>query len=165
MSRRNAASKRDIAPDHKYNSKDITKFICCIMRDGKKSVAEKIVYNALEKIDSNGKKGIETFDRALANVMPKVEVVSKRVGGATFMMPVEVSETKSKAMAMRWIKEAAQARGSFDMATKLSQELVDAAGEVNDEGQTEGGRGGAIKKRDQVYSMAEANKAFANFNR
>ncbi len=153
MPRRREVPKRVILPDPKFGSVMLAKFVNTIMKDGKKSVAEKIVYNALNEI--SGKKGadMDILESALENVRPSVEVKSRRVGGATYQVPVEVRASRQDALAMRWLVEAARKRGEKSMAQKLAGELMEAAEK----------RGSAVKKREDVHKMAEANKAFAHF--
>ena len=154
MPRRREVPKREILPDPKFSSSDVTKFVNVIMLDGKKSVAERIVYGAFAQIESKGGKNpIEVFTQALSNVKPMVEVKSRRVGGANYQVPVEVRPVRRMALAMRWLREAAKKRGEKSMTQRLAGELLDAAE----------GRGGAMKKREEVHRMAEANKAFAHF--
>jgi small subunit ribosomal protein S7 len=154
MSRRHSAKKREILPDPQFNNLVLAKFMNAIMEDGKKSVAERIVYGALTIVASKTKMDpIVFFQEALDKVKPAVEVKSRRVGGATYQVPVEVRPTRAQAVAMRWIKEAAQKRGEKTMDQKLAAELMDAHNE----------RGSAIKKREETHKMAEANKAFAHF--
>ncbi len=154
MPRRREVPKREILPDPKFNSSDVTKFVNVIMLDGKKSVAERIVYGAFAQIESKGgKNAIEVFTQALNNVKPMVEVKSRRVGGANYQVPVEVRPVRRMALAMRWLREAAKKRGEKSMTQRLAGELLEAAE----------GRGGAMKKREEVHRMADANKAFAHF--
>ena len=155
MSRRRRADKREIIPDPKFGDIVLTKFMNSIMREGKKSAAERIVYGALEQIEKKnpGKDPVEAFTMAINNVKPMVEVKSRRVGGANYQVPVEVRPVRRLALSMRWLKEAAKKRGEKSMALRLANELMEA---------TEG-RGGAMKKRDEVHRMAEANKAFSHF--
>jgi small subunit ribosomal protein S7 len=154
MPRRREVPKREILPDPKFHSSDVTKFVNVIMLDGKKAVAERIVYGALEQIESKaGKNALEVFTAALSNVKPIIEVKSRRVGGANYQVPVEVRPVRRMALAMRWLREAAKKRGEKSMPQRLAGELLEAAE----------GRGGAMKKRDEVHRMAEANKAFAHF--
>ncbi len=154
MSRRSRAPKRDILPDPKYGSLDLAKFMNIVMKDGKKSVAEKILYGAIDIIEEKGKgDGMEVLAQALENVSPTVEVKSRRVGGATYQVPVEVRPVRQKALAMRWLTEAARKRGEKSMRQKLAGELMDAAES----------RGAAVKKREDTHRMAEANKAFAHY--
>jgi small subunit ribosomal protein S7 len=154
MPRRREVPKRDVLPDPKFGSQDLSKFMNVVMMDGKKSVAERIVYGALEQIaNKTGKDAIEVFNTAIANVKPVVEVKSRRVGGANYQVPVEVRPSRRLALAMRWLRESARKRGEKSMALRLAGELLDAAE----------GRGGAMKKREEVHRMAEANKAFSHF--
>ena len=152
--RRRRAPVREVLPDPIYNSKVITKFINKLMWDGKKSVAEKIFYNALKIIDEKGeKKGIEVFEEAIENVKPLLEVKSRRVGGATYQVPVEVRPVRQQSLAIRWLVDAARNRNERTMAQRLANELMDAANK----------RGAAFKKKEDTYKMAEANKAFAHY--
>jgi len=154
MPRRREVPKRIILPDPKFGSELLAKFINTIMRDGKKSIAEKVVYVALDEIAAKkGNDGMEVLDTALDNVRPSVEVKSRRVGGATYQVPVEVRASRQNALAMRWLVDAARKRGEKSMALKLAGELMDAAEK----------RGSAVKKREDTHKMAEANKAFAHF--
>ncbi len=154
MPRRREVPKRIILPDPKFGSQVLAKFINTIMKDGKKSIAEKVVYVALDEIASKkGNDGMEVLDLALDNVRPSVEVKSRRVGGATYQVPVEVRASRQNALAMRWLVDAARKRGEKSMALKLAGELMDAAEK----------RGSAVKKREDTHKMADANKAFAHF--
>ena len=154
MSRRRRAEKREIVPDAKYGDLVLAKFVNVLMTRGKKSVAERIIYGALNTIKSkSGKDPIEVFTQAVQNVKPVVEVKSRRVGGANYQVPVEVRPVRRVALAMRWIREAAQKRGEKSMMVRLAGELQEAAE----------GRGGAMKKREEVHRMAEANKAFSHY--
>ena len=154
MPRRREVPKREILPDPKFNSSELTKFVNVIMLDGKKAVAERIVYGALDQIaKKSGKDALEVFTLAINNVKPMVEVKSRRVGGANYPVPVEVRPVRRLALAMRWLREAAKKRGEKSMPLRLAGELAEAAE----------GRGGAMKKREEVHRMAEANKAFAHF--
>ena len=154
MPRRREIPKREILPDPKYGSSDVAKFVNVLMTAGKKSVAERILYGAFESIaKKGGKDPLEIFNQALSNSRPTVEVKSRRVGGANFQVPVEVRPVRRMALAMRWLREAARKRGEKSMGARLAGELMDAAE----------GRGGAVKKREEVHRMAEANKAFAHF--
>jgi len=154
MPRRREVPKRIILPDPKFGSELLAKFINTIMKDGKKSIAEKVVYVALDEIAAKkGNDGMEVLDAALDNVRPSVEVKSRRVGGATYQVPVEVRSSRQNALAMRWLVDAARRRGEKSMALKLAGELMDAAEK----------RGSAVKKREDTHKMAEANKAFAHF--
>ena len=154
MPRRREVPKRDILADPKYGSVDVAKFMNVLMTAGKKSVAERIVYGAFDAISKKGGKDpLEVFTQALQNAKPMVEVKSRRVGGANFQVPVEVRPVRRVALAMRWLREAARKRGEKSMGARLAGELIDAAE----------GRGGAVKKREEVHRMAEANKAFSHF--
>ncbi len=154
MPRRREVPKREILPDPKFVSSDVAKFINVIMLDGKKAVAERIVYGAFQQIEQkSGKNPVEVFSQALTNVKPSVEVKSRRVGGANYQVPVEVRPVRRMALAMRWLREAAKKRGEKSMPLRLAGELIDASE----------GRGGAMKKREEVHRMAEANRAFAHF--
>ena len=154
MSRRHAAEKREVLPDAKYGDKVLTKFMNNLMKDGKKSVAERIVYSALDRVESRLKRSpIEVFTEALDNVKPSVEVRSRRVGGATYQVPVEVRSERREALAIRWLIDASRKRNENTMEERLAGELVDA---VNS-------RGTAVKKREDTHKMAEANKAFSHY--
>jgi len=154
MPRRREVPKREILPDPKFASIDLAKFMNVLMTRGKKSVAESIVYGALDLIKTkSGKDPIEVFAQAVQNVKPVVEVKSRRVGGANYQVPVEVRPVRRTALSMRWIREAARKRGEKSMAQRLANELMEAAE----------GRGGAVKKKEEVHRMAEANKAFAHY--
>jgi small subunit ribosomal protein S7 len=154
MPRRREVPKREILPDPKFASQDVSKFINVIMDSGKKSVAERIVYGAFEAIASKSSKDpLEVFTTAIGNVKPVVEVKSRRVGGANYQVPVEVRPSRRMALSMRWLREAARKRSEKTMALRLAGELMEAAE----------GRGAAMKKRDEVHRMADANKAFSHF--
>jgi small subunit ribosomal protein S7 len=154
MARRRAAEKRDIHPDAKFGDVVLAKFINCVMREGKKSVAERIVYGALAQIQTkSGKDPVELFHEALDNIKPSLEVRSRRVGGATYQVPVEVRRERAQALAIRWIIQAANNRSEKTMMDRLAAELLDAAQ----------GRGAANKKREDTHRMAEANRAFSHF--
>lgn len=154
MPRRREVPKREILPDPKFGNVDVAKFGNVIMKSGKKAVAERIIYGAFDSIKSRtGKDPLEVFGLALTNVKPMVEVKSRRVGGANYQVPVEVRPVRRLALSMRWIREAAVKRSEKSMALRLAGELLDASE----------GRGGAMKRRDEVHRMAEANKAFAHF--
>jgi small subunit ribosomal protein S7 len=154
MSRRTTAGRREILPDPKFGDVKLAKFINMLMRDGKKSTAERITYDALESIRSKrGADPVEVLDQALQNVSPAVEVKSRRVGGATYQVPVEVRPVRRQALAMRWIIDAARRRGEKSMKAKLAAELSDASDK----------RGAAFKKREDTHRMADANKAFAHY--
>jgi small subunit ribosomal protein S7 len=154
MPRRREVPKREILPDPKYKSTELSKFVNVVMTAGKKAVAERIIYGALDQIQKkSGKDPIEVFNTAINAVKPMVEVKSRRVGGANYQVPVEVRPVRRLALSMRWIREAARKRGEKSMGARLAGELIDAAE----------GRGAAIKKREEVHRMAEANKAFAHY--
>jgi small subunit ribosomal protein S7 len=154
MPRRREIPKREILPDPKYSSVDVAKFINVLMTRGKKSVAERIIYSALEHIKKKGGKDpIDVFNLAVNNIKPVVEVKSRRVGGANYQVPVEVRPVRRVALAMRWLRDAARSRGEKSMDARLAGEISEAAE----------GRGGAMKKRDEVHRMAEANKAFSHY--
>lgn len=154
MSRRSEAPKREILPDPKYGSVKLAKFINILMLDGKKAVAERVIYGALDVLKEKGAaEPLDTLEVALDNVSPSVEVKSRRVGGATYQVPVEVRPVRRNALAMRWVIDAARKRGEKSMMLKLAGELGDAAEK----------RGAAVKKRDDVHRMAEANKAFSHY--
>jgi len=154
MPRRKRVVTREVLPDPKYNSIVITRFINGLMNKGKKSVAETILYDAIDKIEERTKKnGLELFYKALDNVKPILEVKSRRVGGATYQVPVEVNESRRQALAIRWIIGFAKARNDKTMADKLASELIAASNK----------EGSSIKKREDTHKMAEANKAFAHF--
>ncbi|MFZ5698483.1 MAG: 30S ribosomal protein S7 [Pseudomonadota bacterium] len=155
MPRRRVVAKREVLPDPKFHSQTLAKFINHLMIDGKKSVAEKIVYGALDRMGerSKGSNTIELFEKALDNIRPHVEVKSRRVGGATYQVPVEVRPSRRTALAMRWLVDAARKRSEKTMALRLAGELMDAAE----------GKGAALKKREDVHKMAEANKAFSHY--
>ena len=154
MSRRREIPKREITLDPKYRNETVAKFVNVIMKHGKKSTAERIVYGAFDVMAERAKKDpIELFRSALDNVRPMVEVKSRRVGGATYQVPVEVRSDRQMALAMRWITDAARGRSGKSMGTRLADELMDAAEK----------RGNAVKKREDVHRMAEANKAFSHY--
>jgi small subunit ribosomal protein S7 len=154
MSRRHRAEKREIIPDPKYGDLVVAKFMNSLMFEGKKSVAEGIVYGALDRIEQKAKRdGIELFHEALNNVKPAIEVRSRRVGGATYQVPVEVRSDRRQALAIRWIITAARGRNENTMEERLSGELLDAANN----------RGTAVKKREDTHKMAEANRAFSHY--
>ena len=155
MPRRREVPKRIILPDPKFGSELLAKFVNTIMKDGKKSIAESVVYGALDAIATKRSEeaGVEVLEIALENVRPSVEVKSRRVGGATYQVPVEVRSSRQNALGMRWLVEAARKRGEKSMALKLAGELMDASEK----------RGTAVKKREDTHRMAEANKAFAHF--
>ena len=154
MSRRHRAEKREINPDPKFSDLVVTKFMNAVMLDGKKSVAERIVYGALDQMESRAKQDpLALFHQALDNVAPHVEVRSRRVGGATYQVPVDVRPERRQALAIRWLINAARSRNETTMVDRLSGELLDAANN----------RGSAVKKREDTHRMAEANKAFAHY--
>ena len=154
MSRRRAAEKREVLPDPKFGDAVLTKFMNCLMYEGKKSVAEKIVYGAFDRIQKrSGQDPIRVFHDALTNVRPSVEVRSRRVGGATYQVPVEVRPERAQALAIRWLISAARGRAETTMAARLSGELMDAANN----------RGNAVKKREDAHRMADANRAFSHY--
>jgi small subunit ribosomal protein S7 len=154
MPRRREIPKREILPDPKFGNQEVAKFVNVLMTRGKKSVAERILYGAFESIKTkSGKDPLDVFSLAVQNVKPMVEVKSRRVGGANYQVPVEVRPVRRAALSMRWIREAAQKRGEKSMGARLAGELMEAAE----------GRGGAMKKREEVHRMAEANKAFAHY--
>ena len=154
MPRRRVVAKREILPDPKYHNQTVAKFINHVMVSGKKAVAERIVYGAFDQIQERGASDpVEVFDNALEAIAPLVEVKSRRVGGATYQVPVEVRASRRTALAMRWLVESARARSEKSMAARLAGELQDAAE----------GRGSAVKKKEDTHRMAEANKAFAHY--
>ncbi len=152
--RKRRAVKRDVLPDPIYKSKVVTKLINRIMLDGKKGVAEKILYEAFDIIKSKtGEEPVSVFEKALENIKPQLEVKSKRVGGSNYQVPVEVSETRSQTLGLRWLVNYARLRGGHTMAQNLADEIIDASN----------GTGNAVKKREDTHRMAEANKAFAHY--
>lgn len=152
--RRRKAPVRPVLPDPVHGSKVLTKFINAVMLDGKKSTAQKVMYAALERIESkSGEKGIDVFNKAMENVKPVMEVKSRRVGGATYQVPIEVRPARQQSLGIRWIVDAARKRNERTMMERLSNELMDAATE----------KGSAFKKKEDTYKMAEANKAFAHY--
>jgi small subunit ribosomal protein S7 len=152
--RRRKAPVRPVLPDPVHGSKVLTKFINAVMLDGKKSTAQKVMYAALERIESkSGEKGIEVFNKAMDNVKPVMEVKSRRVGGATYQVPIEVRPVRQQSLGIRWIVDVARKRNERTMMERLSNELMDAATE----------KGAAFKKKEDTYKMAEANKAFAHY--
>ena len=154
MARRSAPAKREILPDPVYNSLTVSKFVNILMERGKKATAERILYGALEIVaKKSGEEALEAFQKALNNIKPSVEVKSRRVGGATYQVPVEVNRNRQTSLSLRWIIGYARERGEKSMVERLAAELLDAANN----------RGGAIKKRDDTHRMAEANKAFAHY--
>ena len=154
MSRRHAAEKREVLADAKFGDKVLTKFMNNLMIDGKKSVAERIVYNAFDRVEGKIKRSpVEVFHEALDNIKPSVEVRSRRVGGATYQVPVEVRSDRAQALAFRWLISMARKRSENTMVERLSGELLDAANN----------RGASIKKREDTHKMAEANRAFSHY--
>jgi small subunit ribosomal protein S7 len=154
MPRRREVPERTIIPDAKYNSKLVAKFIASVMRDGKKSVAETLLYNAFDTIEEKTKgEPLQVFEKALENVRPIIEVKSRRVGGSTYQVPTEIRPSRRIALAIRWVITYARSRPERGFAGKLAGELMDAANQ----------RGGAVKKREDTHKMAEANKAFAHY--
>jgi small subunit ribosomal protein S7 len=154
MSRRRRPEKREILPDPVYQDQILSKFMNNLMYDGKKSIAERIVYGALETVETKAKANpIELFHTALTNIAPQVEVRSRRVGGATYQVPVEVRPERAQALAIRWLISAARGRAETTMAARLSGELMDAANN----------RGNAVKKREDTHRMADANRAFSHY--
>ena len=154
MSRRHRAEKREVNPDPKFGEIVITKFMNAVMKEGKKSAAERIVYGAFERMETKSKSNpVQLFHQALDNVMPAVEVRSRRVGGATYQVPVEVRPDRRRALAIRWLVTAARKRGENTMTEKLAGELLDASNN----------RGTAVKKREDTHKMAEANRAFSHY--
>jgi small subunit ribosomal protein S7 len=154
MPRRNRPPKREVAPDYKYNSELVARFINKLMLDGKKSTAQSIFYDALDIAETRAKRpGLEVFERAIKNVTPIIEVKPRRVGGATYQVPVEVRPDRQQSLAIRWLVETARKRPGKSMAEKLANELLDAANNT----------GATIKKREDTHRMAEANRAFAHY--
>ena len=154
MSRRGQISKRDVLPDPLYNSKTVTKLVNNVMLDGKKGVAQKIVYGAFEIVaEKTGKDALEAFEEAMENIMPVLEVKARRVGGATYQVPMEVRPERRQTLGLRWLTTYSRARNEKTMKERLAGEIMDALN----------GMGGACKKRDDTHKMAEANKAFAHF--
>ena len=152
--RKRRAVKRDVLPDPVYNSKVVTKLINQIMQDGKKGTAQKILYEAFDIVaEKTGKPAIEVYNEALENIKPALEVKSRRVGGSNYQVPIEVSDDRSQALALRWLVNYAKIRNGRGMAVNLANEIMDAAA----------GTGGAVKKREDTHKMAEANKAFAHY--
>lgn len=153
MSRKHKAEQREVLPDPKFGDVLVTKTINALMYDGKKSTAEAIFYNALDIVEKKvGEEGIKVFKKAMNNIKPAVEVKSRRIGGATYQVPIEVRPNRKQSLALRWLREYSRSRAGKNMAEKLADEIIDAANN----------RGGAVKKREDVYKMAEANKAFAH---
>jgi small subunit ribosomal protein S7 len=153
MSRKHKAEIREVLPDPRYQDTVVTKFINAVMKQGKKSTAETIFYGALEIVEKKmSEEGIKVFKKAMNNVKPAVEVKSRRIGGATYQVPIEVRPARRQSLAIRWIRDYARERSGKNMMEKLAEEMIDAANN----------RGGAVKKKEDVYKMAEANKAFAH---
>ena len=153
MSRKHRAQQREVLPDPRYNDIVVTKFINSMMYDGKKSIAEKMVYGAFDLAEKKmGEEGIKIFKKAMSNIKTSVEVKSRRIGGATYQVPVEVRPARRQSLAIRWLRDYSRGRNGKTLMEKLADELVDAANN----------KGGAIKKKEDVYKMAEANKAFAH---
>jgi len=154
MPRRRVAAKREILPDPKYGNRILAKFVNILMKDGKKSIAEKIVYGALDQIGKKrGDESLDVFNKALENIRPVVEVKSRRVGGATYQVPIEVRANRGLTLAMRWLVDAARNRNEKSMDLRLAAEMLDASDN----------RGTAVKKREDTHRMAEANKAFSHY--
>jgi small subunit ribosomal protein S7 len=154
MPRRRRADKREILPDGRYNSRMVTMFVNKIMERGKKSTAERIMYSALDKVETTTRKpALETFEQALRNATPTIEVKPRRVGGATYQVPVDIRAERRTALAIRWLLRSAQSRGGRSMAERLAAELMDAAGN----------QGATIKKKEDTHRMAEANRAFVHY--
>ena len=154
MPRRREVPKREILPDPKFRSQEVSKFVNVLMTSGKKAVAERIIYNAFDQVQGkSGKEPIEVFSAALDNLKPLVEVKSRRVGGANYQVPVEVRPSRRQALAMRWLRDAARGRNEKSMDIRLANEIMDASEN----------KGNAMKKREEVHRMAEANKAFSHF--
>ena len=154
MSRRHRAEKRLVLPDPKFKDTVVSKFMSCLMFDGKRSIAEKIVYGAFDRIEKkSGNEPVKIFHDALENVRPHLEVRSRRVGGATYQVPVEVRAERAQALAIRWLIDSSRRRGEATMMDRLSGELMDAANN----------RGNAVKKREDTHKMAEANRAFSHY--
>ena len=153
MPRRGSVPKRDVLPDPMYNSKLVTKLINNIMYDGKKGVAQKIVYDAFAIIEAKGEQPLDAFQKALANIMPVLEVKARRVGGSTYQVPIEVRPERRQTLGLRWLTTYSRTRGEKTMAERLAAEILDAIAGV----------GSAVKKREDTHKMAEANKAFAHY--
>jgi len=154
MPRRAKVTRREIAPDARFGSRSLARFINKVMYDGKKSVAERVVYGALDVVERQARRNpVDVYDQALRNAMPVIEVKPRRVGGATYQVPVEIKGERRQALAMRWLIDAARSRGGKTMSDKLAAELLDASH----------GQGAAIKRREDVHRMAEANKAFSHY--
>ena len=154
MARRRVAAKREILPDPKYGNRTLSKFMNIVMQDGKKSVAEKIVYGALDRVaEKHSGDVLDMFEKALSNIRPMVEVKSRRVGGATYQVPIEVRGDRQMALAMRWLADSARKRSEKSMGMRLAGEIMDAIES----------KGSAVKRREETHRMAEANKAFAHY--
>jgi small subunit ribosomal protein S7 len=154
MARRRVAAKREILPDPKYGNRTLSKFMNIVMQDGKKSVAEKIVYGALDRVaEKSSGDALDMFEKALGNIKPMVEVKSRRVGGATYQVPIEVRGDRGMALAMRWLADSARKRSEKSMGMRLAGEILDAIES----------KGSAVKRREETHRMAEANKAFAHY--
>jgi small subunit ribosomal protein S7 len=154
MARRHRSSKRELIPDPKFQNREITRFVNQIMRKGKKTVAQRILYSALDEVERKSKENpVELFENAIENVRPQLEVKSRRVGGATYQVPMELSAERSRSLAMRWIIQFSRARKGVPLANALANELLDAHNNT----------GSAIKKRDDTHKMAQANRAFAHY--
>lgn len=154
MARRNRAERREVVPDMRYNSVRVSMFINRLMRDGKKSTAQRILYKGMESIENRmNRPALEVFEEAIKNVMPQVEVKPRRVGGSTYQVPMPVDPYRQLTLAMRWLLAAARSRGGRSMADKLASEFMDAAQ----------GQGAAVKKKDDTHRMADANRAFAHY--
>ena len=154
MPRKGHIVKRDVLADPKYNDKVVTKLINSIMLDGKKGVAQKIVYNAFERVEEKtGKPALEVFEQAMSNVMPQLEVKARRVGGATYQVPIEVRPDRRQALALRWLTMFSRKRGEKTMEERLANEILDAANNT----------GAAVKRKEDMHKMAEANRAFAHY--
>jgi len=154
MARRHRSVKREVLPDPKYSNQEITRFVNQIMRKGKKTIAQKIIYTALTHVEEKTKENpVEVFENAIENVRPQLEVKSRRVGGATYQVPMELSTPRSRSLAMRWIIQFSRAKSGVPLASALANELVDAHNNT----------GSAIKKRDDTHKMAQANRAFAHY--
>lgn len=154
MPRKGHVQKRDVLPDPLYNSKLVTKLINCIMLDGKKGTAQGIVYGAFEKVaEKSGSPALESFEKSLANIMPVLEVKARRVGGATYQVPIEIRPDRRQALGLRWLVSYSRRRGEKTMEERLANEILDALS----------GAGGACKKREEVHKMAEANRAFSHY--
>ncbi len=152
--RKRRAEKRDVLPDPIYNSKVVTKLINSLMKDGKKGIAQTILYDAFDMVkEKTSQEPMEVFEKALSNIKPALEVKSRRVGGANYQVPIEVKANRSQALAMRWLVQYARLRGGHSMAENLANEIIDASNGV----------GAAVKKREDTHKMAEANKAFAHY--